>query len=432
MSNRFAEQSSPPSTPPFATGENPTLNPSDAVVLGRRRRRRKLASSSLKADLARDSRLGYGYLSIGIIMVSSLLFLRGASVFALDWSSYSHPVIAAASWVVLAIVFVAVIVIGNHRQGHLPLPLYLAACAVVAACVIADALLSGASGNPAMAVSTAIGAGTVLLATITFVPLRWSLVSAGGLVAILLVTEVFALWSGEYSIAKHLEGLVVVLAPLLIGISIVRGFGQLIQRELDRSMVESTIAAPRLAFGMLASDELARIDLAAEELLQDVATGRSELPLAPELAAHAAELASELRLLLVAGRNETWLSHAIEESEFLGPVVKLNDDEGLAGYLDPHQRDGLLSAIWLLVGDSSRTQPFIVLTIGPRSVNEPHTRTDSIRFPVDITIDGVPRRKIDSAVWPALNRVGPHTELPTRGQFRIALSVSTVAQDSVR
>ena len=58
----------------------------------------------------------------------------------------------------------------------------------------------------------------------------------------------------------------------------------MVQLELDRVLVQSTISAPRFAVGMLASEELARLDLAAEDLLDSVATGRTQLPLKPKTA----------------------------------------------------------------------------------------------------------------------------------------------------
>jgi hypothetical protein len=61
---------------------------------------------------------------------------------------------------------------------------------------------------------------------------------------------------------------------------------------------------------MLASEELARLDLAAEELLESVATGRNEtsLPFYPRRRRrqHPLATANELRLHLIEGRRETW------------------------------------------------------------------------------------------------------------------------------
>jgi hypothetical protein len=155
-----------------------------------------------------------------------------------------------------------------------------------------------------------------------------------------------------------------------------------------------------------------------------------DLPLDAEVAASASSIATELRLLLVAGRNDTWLHHAIEESEVLGPVVTLTDPQGLAGLLDPSQREGLLSAIWLLVADSFRLQPTLQIVIGPQTVEEVGDAADKMSFPVALTVDGVPRRRIDPAVWPALDRVGEHVEMATRGSMTIVTTVRTVAQNA--
>ena len=86
----------------------------------------------------------------------------------------------------------------------------------------------------------------------------------------------------------------------------------MVQRELDLVLVQSTITQSSSAVGMLASEELARIDLDAETLLDDVATGRTALPLSPAKSAAAARLATQLRLHLIEGvprrrvDPETW------------------------------------------------------------------------------------------------------------------------------
>jgi hypothetical protein len=138
----------------------------------------------------------------------------------------------------------------------------------------------------------------------------------------------------------------------------------MVQVELDRVLVQSNVSQPRFAVGMLASDELARLDLAAEKLLDGVAGGEVPLPLAPKVASQAASLATELRLHLIEGRRETWLHHAVTESEYLGRSVTLADPSSLAGLLAPPQRDGLLQAVWLLLGDSKSRSPGTAITLG--------------------------------------------------------------------
>src|SRR5690606_36005279 len=107
---------------------------------------------------------------------------------------------------------------------------------------------------------------------------------------------------------------------------------------------------------------------AAERLLDAIATKKTPLPLAPKTASTAASLATELRLHLIEGRRETWLYHAVSESELLGRSVTLIDKSALAGLLGPDQRDGLLSAAWMLVSDARKqTGPHrsITLQLGP-------------------------------------------------------------------
>ena len=159
-------------------------------------------------------------------------------------------------------------------------------------------------------------------------------------------TELDADW-----IAPQLSAVAFAVLPAIIGVAVVEGFRRMVQVELDRVLVQSTVSAPRFAVGMLASEELARLDLAAEQLLDAIATKKTALPLTPKTASIAASLATELRLHLIEGRRETWLYHAISESEMLGKSVTLVDKSSLAGLLDPAQRDGLLATAWLLVSE---------------------------------------------------------------------------------
>jgi hypothetical protein len=192
----------------------------------------------------------------------------------------------------------------------------------------------------------------------------------------------------------------------------VRGFRRMVQIELDRVLVQSTVSAPRFAVGMLASEELARLDLAAEELLDSVATGRTPLPLRPRTASTAASLATELRLHLIEGRRETWLYHAISESEMLGKSVNLIDKGSLAGLLDDTQRDGLLSAIWLLVSERKkagavRSLQVQVGPIAPTGVTVPGSK---LLIPIEITTTGIARNRVDPSTWEAVRRVGRYSD----------------------
>jgi hypothetical protein len=220
---------------------------------------------------------------------------------------------------------------------------------------------------------------------------------------------------------NQLNTLALAILPAVLGVIVVRGFRRMVQLELDRVLVQSTVSAPRFAVGMLASEELARLDLAAEDLLESVSNGRTKLPLDPKTASVAASLATELRLHLIEGRRETWLYHAVSESEMLGKAVTLTDRGSLAGLLDASQRDGLLSAVWLLMSDmtkqaASRT---VQLTLGPMAAAEARAAGDQIVVPLVITSTDVPRNRVEPAIWASIARVGRYSDSTQNSSLRV-------------
>jgi hypothetical protein len=234
-------------------------------------------------------------------------------------------------------------------------------------------------------------------------------------VAVLLTTRLTA-----ETIPAQILLIATAVMPVGFGLFVVRRFRRIVQLELDRVLVQSTVSAPRFAVGMLASEELARLDLAAEELLESVATGRTTLPLSPKTASTAASLATELRLHLIEGRRETWLYHAITESEQLGKSVTLADRGSLAGLLGPQQRDGLLAAVWLLVNDQSKAAPTAQLTIGPvTAISVPGSKT--ITVPLVITTTDVARNRVDPAIWDAIGKVGRFIDSTQNSSLRVEI-----------
>jgi hypothetical protein len=222
-------------------------------------------------------------------------------------------------------------------------------------------------------------------------------------------------------LSDQVTALAFAVLPALIGVFIVYGFRRLVQIELDRVLVQSTVSAPRFAVGMMASEELARLDLAAEELLDSVSTGKVKLPLDPKTASTAASLATELRLHLIEGRRETWLYHAITESDMLGKAVTLTDKGSLAGLLDPSQRDGLLSTAWLLVSDTvkvgaSRT---VNIAVGPATTSVDTPQGRKIAIPIVITTTGVARNRVDPSTWEAIGRVGNYSDSTQNSSLRV-------------
>jgi hypothetical protein len=143
-----------------------------------------------------------------------------------------------------------------------------------------------------------------------------------------------------------------------------------------------------------------------------VATGRTPLPLRPRTASVAASLATELRLHLIEGRRETWLYHAVTESEMLGKSVTLIDKGSLAGLLDDTQRDGLLSAIWMLVSEKSKPSATrtVQVQVGPIASTSESAFGQKLIVPIEITSTGIAKNKVDASTWEALRRVGRYSD----------------------
>ncbi|ANJ27616.1 hypothetical protein [Agromyces aureus] len=219
--------------------------------------------------------------------------------------------------------------------------------------------------------------------------------------------------------------------PVALTVAMLQGFSRLVRHEADLSLVQSTVGTARSAVGMRASEELAKLDFDAENLLEDVAAGRIGLPLSDDDAARAGGLAAGLRIRLIEGRNDTWLKHAVTESQYLSGRVQVDDPTGLAGPLSAGQREGLLLALWLLVADPAKPSavPASVKVICREPV-EPVLDDDDaeadvlhVATSVDLAIDveGVIHRRVDPATWDAVANVGVHQMISHATGFRIEI-----------
>jgi hypothetical protein len=217
------------------------------------------------------------------------------------------------------------------------------------------------------------------------------------------------------------------VVPVVIAVIAVRGFRRLVGRELDLTLVQSTVSTPRSAVGMRASEELAELDYDAEALLDDVGAGRIALPLPPAAAERAGQLAARLRVRLIEGRTDTWLRHAVTESAYLSRRVTVDDPAGLAGLLAPAQRDGLLLALWLIAGQR-RTKPSapplrVLVTCRDAEAEEPDPDEGrpygGMRVAIRFDVSGVAVRKVDEATWEALDNVGGYEAVAAPDGFRI-------------
>lgn len=411
---------------PFSAPEENTLG----VVVGNARRAVQSTARRLgRAASAHRASLGTAFLGLGAAIVVGLRAVYGLIWFVGQWEVYPEPFAALAAWIVLAAVLLGAIVMSRVTGDRLPdwmFGLFLAGLAIAFALDVISIWDLHDIGRHATA---AVTAGMALL---VLVALRGSIeiLTAAAIVGVALAAVMFfdapvGAFDDSAWVATQVTAIAGAVLPPVIGVVVVESFRRMVQVELDRVLVQSTVSAPRFAVGMLASEELARLDLAAEELLDAVANQKTRLPLTPKNASVAAQLATELRLHLIEGRRETWLYHAVSESEQLGKTVSLSDKSSLAGLLDSTQRDGLLSAVWLLVADmpsarGRRRGPARTLTvqIGP-VVPGADAPDHGIVVPITITSTGIPRNRVDSGVWDAIGRVGRYSDSTQDGSVRV-------------
>lgn len=373
---------------------------------------------TVKTARANQNGLGGRHLGIGLSLcgglIAAFLFFR----FIVQWDGYREPYLVLAAWILVAAMAAIALTLAQRRLARLPRWVFPAALALGALVVALD--LAGCANFRGEGVfpTAAPAVGALLTTVVTIRETREVIAAAGTLGLVMLSGAVLSERSDPLTFAPSILTISLGIVPPLLGVAIVRSFRRMVQLELDLVLVQSTVSQPRFAVGMLASEQLARLDLDAERLLDDVAEGRTGLPLSTDMANTAASLATQLRLHLIEGRTATWLHHAVTESEFLAPSVTVTDPSGLAGLLSPQQRDALLLTIWLLSGDASRT---VSLTLGPIVV-APGIRPDrTIRFPIELSTTGVPRRKVDPETWQAIREVGPHIDSNRGGSIRVEI-----------
>jgi hypothetical protein len=382
------------------------------VIITPKSKKASRSSSFAATENPHRASLGTGFIGLGAALVAGLSAIYGFAWFVALWGQYSNPVPALVSWMLLITALVGGFIVTRLAGDGLPDWIFAVFLSFVACAVVLDLLAIWDHNDIGSFATSSITAGMALLVVLT---LRGSLeiLVADAVLGIALVTVIIV--NSDLSRA-NLASLVTAVAftvlPGVIGVLVVHGFRRMVQVELDRVLVQSTVSAPRFAVGMLASEELARLDLAAEELLDSVSTGKTPLPLRPRTASVAASLATELRLHLIEGRRETWLYHAVTESEMLGKTVTLIDKGSLAGLLDDSQRDGLLSAIWMLVSEQSKPSDTrtVQVQLGPIAPTGESSIGQKLLVPIEITSTGIAKNRVDPSTWEALRLVGRYSD----------------------
>ncbi len=369
----------------------------------------------------RRASLGTGFIGIGAAVVFGLRAIYGFVWFLGQWSVYPNPAPALAAWIVLALVVGATLITARATGDRLPNSMFAIFLFGLASAIGLDLYAIWPLHNIGHFATAGASAGMALVIIISLRRGRDIIIAVSAIGVALVVAMVLDTNLLPEIIPQQLTTLTIAVLPAIVGAFVVNGFRQLVQVELDRVLVQSTVSAPRFAVGMMASEELARLDLAAEELLDSVSDGRIPLPLNPKTASTAASLATELRLHLIEGRRETWLYHAVTESDMLGKVVTLTDRSSLAGLLDPRQRDGLLAAAWLLVSDPRRRgkSRSVHLTLGPATDSVESAGGRRIVVPITIATTGVPRNRVDPATWEAISNIGQYSDTTQNSSLRV-------------
>ena len=388
--------------------------------LPRRPRQFRRPERTVITTRANQHVLGNRHLTVGTVAASGGITAFFLLLFVMELPRLPVPLPSIVAWIVLSGIVAVTTLLVQALSMRMPTWLFAAALFGGASVILLDEMGTwGTSAHDATA-TAALAVPTLLLSAVTLRETMQITISGTVSGIVLVVCAALQRRSDPLSLAPELMLIGIAVGSPMLGVAIVRAYRRMVQLELDLALVQSTVQAPRLTVGMLASEELTRLDDDAERLLDDVAEGRLPLPLGSDESTRAASLATALRLNLIEGRKETWLRHAVSESEFLAPSVTIDDPSSLAGLLGAEQRDALLLALWLLVSDSDRWGATVHLVFGP--AHPPRVgQYRRVRFPIVLETTGVPRRRVDSAAWDAMGTVGAHIDTVREGSLRVEI-----------
>lgn len=377
--------------------------------------RRPNRSTYARASLG-TSQLGTGLAVAGALVVVSCLWR-----FSLHVADYPHLQMNVTAWLLLLGASACTIFV-VRSNGYILGDLTFTILVVLLALVVAiDLVAVWGLSEVGLYPTAAIAVGGVLLGIVSIRPVR-DVIAITAVLALTLIVDFILNADTTSSTAAASDILLCVLAimPPLIGAAIVGSYRRMVMMALDRVLIQSTVDAPAFGVSMLESKELAAIDLEIEQLFDAISTGREPLPLGTDRAERAGALATELRRHLIAGQRHTWLHHAISESDFLSVSVELRDPDSLAALLNQRQRDGLLSALWLLMYGEQRTSREAIVTFGP-AVPRASAHRIGIRFPIQIEAKGMRRVDVEPATWQHLSRAGRYVDSTTPSALMVVI-----------
>jgi len=337
-----------------------------------------------------------------------------------QWGEYRQPMLMIAAWVILLVSDLAVIVVTRGLGDHLPNWLYWLFVSALGIVCALDLTATWGFSDVGFSLTAAVSAAVSLIlaaptrsAVQVVIPAAAFTVGTGIILGLVGSMRPDVLHNAVFTLAQ-------MLFPVVIAVAVVAALRAFAVREIDRVLTESAVAAPRLSVGMEASEQLARLDLAAESLLAAVADGRLKVPLTPDVAKRAGALATELRAHLLVSRSKTWLGLAIEESQSLRNSVDVDDPDRVAGLLGTTQRGELLASIWLIAESTTRSRAAgTPIRVEFGDLSGPAGAETIRTLPIRLTISHSTRTTIDSAVWERLARVGPYQEAVESDGIRI-------------
>ncbi|MDO9590902.1 MAG: hypothetical protein Q7J04_07160, partial [Microcella sp.] len=218
------------------------------------------------------SALGSGFLGLGVAIIAALQSMLGIALFLVRATEYPSLLPVVAAWLLLMVTFLGLTITISASGERLPDWLYAVFLSSLAAVVWLDFVAIAPLGDIGRYATASVSAGFVLLIIVTL-RARWEVLVATGILGVAFAVAIIATTPlTPVTIPSQLVTVALAIGPGITGVLLVSGFERMLKRELDRVLVQSTVTAPRLAVGMLASEELARLDLDAEELLEAVAS----------------------------------------------------------------------------------------------------------------------------------------------------------------
>jgi len=368
----------------------------------------------------RHAGLGARRLWWGVIVLVAIQMVFDVGQSLGDVDRINRPVLVVTAWAVLIVADVAVMLVTRALGDHLPNWMFGLFVGALATSLVLD--LAASWGPPTQDLALSAGR-TATLSLLLALPTRPALELVLATLGFTFITTLSMALDGVLAL-ETLHSSVFTLSQMcftvLVAIIAMSSFRDLVRREIEHARTRTAVFAPRLTLGIDQSEQLARLDLAAESLLAAVAEGRVQLPLNEDIARRAGTLASELRSHLLESRSRTWLDLAIEESELLAAAVRVEDPSTSAGLLGPRQRGALLSALWLIADQ----QP-------PRRLGTPATlvrihrparsgaTSAALALPIVIQLSQHRRSGLDAGIWEHIGKVGDYREVHEQGAVRI-------------